>query len=85
MRIDIFCSAMFLLMFLAAIKKKSCHFVDICTNKAVVGFTDFINCKTLVCVWTDQTAAAAAMSVTQQRAAGKTNTTHDTMQQINNG
>jgi hypothetical protein len=76
---------MFLLMFLAAIKKKSCHFVDICTNKAVVGFTDFINCKTLACVWTDQTAAAAAMSVTQQRAAGKTNMTHDTMQQIDNG
>ena len=78
---------MFLLMFLAAIKNKIVSFRWYLRKKAVVGFTDFINCKTLVCVyvWTEQWAAAAAVSVTQQRAGGKTNTTHDTMKQIDNG
>ena len=63
-------------MFLAAIKNYSRHFVDICTNKAIVCFTNFINRETLVCVWTDrlsvgvclQPAAAAVSSVTQQPA-----------------
>ena len=58
-------------------QKKSCHLVDICTNKAVVGFTDFINCKTLVCVWTDWSDSSSCRRVCDSAARCRENQ-HDT-------